>query len=511
MSMEEMDIDRSPPSAQPNVNPPSPEKKRKLKEKDHQSSKRRKHEDHLEAVIATDASGQPLGEGKTKKKKAHREDRGRSTSPHTPAPSSQRKHKKSREVNDYSTPPSAQPLPRGQRGESHLSTHLESPTASRKPLANTTAVQSLQSDTAASPFQLITSTLYLPLSPISISPTHALSSLLVEHVSPLLLTYYPPLRGIILAYSNPSISSCPPSTSSPPSKSQDLNPQPLTLATTANEYGVLYVYLTATFLIFRPERGQTLEGWINVQSEGFLGAVVFNLFSVGIERSRLPAGWKWVPPGQNQDSRGDRMDTSSESGYPTTANTTEAEESDSDKENHFKPLPSSASVNFDDPAATLAEEEDEASSGYFQTPSGKRVRGTIRFRVKDIDVIPGSDKDKGFLSIEGTMLNEEEEAKLVGEERKRFAGPKGKSTSSQERRENISTPTLMSGGLISSRLEATPSKSKTAPKRAKAASKKTDIPKQVEPLDENQGESEKFQRKKSIVVRKKGTVPAATL
>lgn len=481
MSMEEMDIDSSPPSAQPSANPPSPEKKRKH-DKDHKSSKRRKHEESSQVEAPTDAIDRPLKEGeKKKKKKTHdRDPHDRARTPHTPAPSSQlqqdpslersshKKHKKRKEVDDYSTPPSAQRPPRGGNEDS---AHGRFPTSSRKPLANATATPSSQPDTTASPFQLVKSTLYLPLSPISISPTHALSSLLVEHVSPLLLTYYPPLRGIILAYSNPSISSDPPSATSESSKPQDSNPQPLTLATTANEYGVLYVYLTATFLVFKPERGQTLEGWINVQSEGFVGAVVYNLFSVGIERSRLPSGWKWIPPGHDPGVPGDQMDTSSESGYPNTANTTEAEEeTDSDKENHFKPLPSSASVNFSDPA-TLPEDE-EASSGYFQTPSGKRVRGTIRFRVKDIDVIPGSERDKGFLSIEGTMLSEEEEARLLEQERNRFRGPKGKTN------QNGNTSRLMSGGLAPNTPEATPTRAETAPKKAKT-SKKADTPKRA--------------------------------
>lgn len=558
--MEEMDIDPSPPSGQPASNPPSPEKKRKHGETDHKSSKRRKHGEDSQPGVATNAVGltenQPLEEAKKrekrekkekkekekeekkerkekekeekklrkekkekekrdkkekKEKKAH--DLNRSKTPRTPSPSSQlrqdppsersshKKHEKRKEEIDYSTPPSAQ----------RPSTHGRSPLPSRKPLANATAAQSSQADTTVSPFQLITSTLYLPLSPISISPTHALSSLLVEHVSPLLLTYYPPLQGIILAYSNPSISSSPLSTSSTPPKPQDSNPQPLTLATSANEYGVLYVYLTATFLVFRPERSQTLEGWINVQSEGFLGAVVFNLFSVGIERSRLPAGWKWIPPGHiSQKAHGDQMDTSSESGYPTTANTTEAEEeSDSDKENHFKPLPSSASVNFADPTAALAEDEEEASSGYFQTPTGKRVRGTIRFRVKDIDVIPGSERDKGFLSIEGTMLSEEEEARLVEEERKRFTLSMRKSAQNKEQRGNGIMSMLMSGGLPENGVGPTPTRSEMSASSAEAAPKKTKaVPQKADTANradvDEEGGLEKFQRKKSVV-RKKGT------
>lgn len=272
---------------------------------------------------------------------------------------------------------------------------------SKKDKTSKTATSS--TGTSESPFSLATATLYLPLSPISISPTHALASLQAEHLSPLLLTYYPPLKGIVMAYSNASISSHPPSPTS--RNSSDPNPQPLTLAKTADEYGVLYVYLTATFLVFRPRRGQALDGWVNVQSEGFLGAVVFNLFSVGIERKRLPTNWRWVPPGEEGEE-------SEATGKETTT--------DDESSNERVPPGFEPAKELFQPAALAADElniggddEDEAATGHFQSVSGHRVRGNVRFRVVDIDVIPGSERDRGFLSIEGTMLSAEEEEKLV--------------------------------------------------------------------------------------------------
>ncbi|KAJ5698197.1 hypothetical protein N7462_000202 [Penicillium macrosclerotiorum] len=270
-------------------------------------------------------------------------------------------------------------------------------------------------ENADSPFSLVTATMYLPLSPISISSLHAQSSMLAEHLSPLLLTYYPPLKGIILAYSQASISSRPPT--SPARDSTNPNPKPLTMAKSADEYGVLYVYLTATFLVFRPQRGQTLEGWVNVQSEGFLGAVVFNLFSVGIESKRLPADWRWVPPGEEGEADADT----------DAAATTDNDEPgagsvppgfDAAKE-HFQP----AALAADELDIEGGEEEDESSSGHFQSVSGHRVRGNVRFRVVDIDVIPGSERDRGFLSIEGTMLDADAEEKLLQAEQQGQALP----------------------------------------------------------------------------------------
>ncbi|KAG2419801.1 hypothetical protein HFD88_004597 [Aspergillus terreus] len=355
MAVDEMDIDSQPVSTVPETDK---ERKRKHKTKDTSSSspskKKRKHES---SAAAEPASPQEKKPKKSKNKEKTKSDRTKTT-------------------------------------------HPQSTTASNP---------------ADSPYTLTTATLYLPLSPISISPTHALASLLAEHLSPLLLTYYPPLQGIVLAYSNPSISSTPPA-SSPAADPQDPNPQPLTLAKTAGEYGVLYVYLTATFLVFRPRRGHVLEGWVNVQSEGFLGAVVLNLFSVGIERKRLPSNWRWVPPGEEAD------DTDADKPLRTEDEDSEpAAPFNPDKE-HFTPVSLASDANpLSDMAAadqTAAGDDDDAvAEGYFQSVSGHRVRGTVRFRVVDIDVIPGSERERGFISIEGTMLSPEEEAKVLEDER----------------------------------------------------------------------------------------------
>ncbi|KAJ5225076.1 hypothetical protein N7468_006301 [Penicillium chermesinum] len=305
----------------------------------------------------------------------------------------QREYKMAVEAMDIDTPPRAST--EVERKRKSKNKDPSSPSKKRKADADKSSKsksrdqKSISSQASAgapdpeSPFSLTKATLYLPLSPISISATHALSSLQAEHLSPLLLTYFPPLKGIVLAYSQASISSFPPS--SQPKKHSD-NPEPLTMAKTADEYGVLYVYLTATFLVFRPQRGQTLEGWVNVQSEGFLGAVVFNLFSVGIESNRLPRDWKWIAPGAEDESNA-----------PNDVATTDDESSagkapvgfDAEKE-HFQPGSVAEELDADED-----EEEEVAASGYFRSVSGHRVRGTVKFRVVDIDVIPGSERDRG--------------------------------------------------------------------------------------------------------------------
>ncbi len=70
--------------------------------------------------------------------------------------------------------------------------------------------------TKDSPFHSATISLYLPIPPIALSQITALPSLLTTHLTPLLLSYYPPLRGIVLAISNPILSSRKPSPDNAP-------------------------------------------------------------------------------------------------------------------------------------------------------------------------------------------------------------------------------------------------------------------------------------------------------
>lgn len=108
-----------------------------------------------------------------------------------------------------------------------------------------------------------------------------------------------------------------------------------------------------------------LEGVVNLTNEGHLGLVCWNLFNASIERGRLPADWKWVS--------GIERDETAHGG-----------------------------------------EYAEEGQGWFVDGNDKKVEGKVIFRVKDIE--SSSDRERGFLSIEGTMLAHVEEEELVEKE-----------------------------------------------------------------------------------------------
>ena len=220
----------------------------------------------------------------------------------------------------------------------------------------------------ASSFIRQTSSLYLPLPPIS--QKYALKGLCAEHLSPLILTYYPPFRGIIVSYDNPRLSSNPLELSIP------------AYAKSIDEYAASFTWLIADFIVFKPQKGKLIEGWVNLQNESNIGLLCLNFFNATIERTRLPKGWKWisrsVKPVQKR-----KLKQGPKSG---------SDESDEDSEGE----------------EDVEKKIEEDIQGYFQDQHGRKVEGLLWFRVKNVETSRNMDGETSFLSIEGSMLDVDE-------------------------------------------------------------------------------------------------------
>ncbi|KAH9842123.1 SHS2 domain [Teratosphaeria destructans] len=209
------------------------------------------------------------------------------------------------------------------------------------------------------PFQQQTSSFYLALSPCAQS--FPVEGLCAEHISPLLLTYFAPLKGVVISYSNPRLSEGPEDVYPSSSKKS-------VLAQSIDEYAVNFVWLTADFTIFRPSIGTYLEGYVNLQNESLLGLVCYNYFNAGIDRTRLPKEWKWVG---------------------------------------------------DDDASSKRQNGLKEGGGYWVDGEGKKVEGRLVFKVKDFEPTPAADGTVGSINVAGTMLGEVDDRKMDEQESRR--------------------------------------------------------------------------------------------
>ena len=120
-----------------------------------------------------------------------------------------------------------------------------------------------------------------------------------------------------------------------------------------------------------------IEGHVNIQNESYLGIICYNYFNAGIDVRRLPKDWTWVSATAQQ--------------------------------------------------LQVAGEEQgaqETGDGWFVDAEGVKVEGSIRFRVRDFEAAPATERERGFVSIEGTLLSEAEDEKLDHEIRERLRGHK---------------------------------------------------------------------------------------
>lgn len=250
-----------------------------------------------------------------------------------------------------------------------------------------------------SPFHQQTSSFYLPLPPIS--QKHALQGICAEHISPLILTYYPPFHGVIISYSSARLSNDPQTEVSNPAYARAID-----------EYAASFIWLTADFVVFKPGRGSVIEGHVNLQSESTIGLLCLNFFNASIERRRIPKEWEWIPGGMKA------------TGKRKSKKLARDTISDSDG---------------------VAQQDLEDAEGYFQDQAGKKVEGLLRFRVKKVDTSKSTDRETGFVSIEGTMLSEDDERQLQEQERIRIPDMGRKQFGWQNEPSNAMTGAIVNG------------------------------------------------------------------
>ncbi|KAK4224690.1 hypothetical protein QBC38DRAFT_12579 [Podospora fimiseda] len=236
------------------------------------------------------------------------------------------------------------------------------------------------------PFFTQTISLYVPFFPVGFDKP--LTNVAAQHLDPLLNHYSPLLRGVLLSYSNLNLSDR-------PVKASVINPPtdetPAWLHS-VDEYAVGFGWLTFDAQLFVPSRGKWMEGIVQLQSEGHIGVVCWNKFNASIEAKRLPEGWKWVDLAKGGKHTGSQSEEQEEEGEGQ-------EKEDSDILD----------------GEELQVVEQMHTTGYWINERGRKVSGKLRFRIKNFDV--GQAGDYGYLSIEGTCLDEEGERTLAAEER----------------------------------------------------------------------------------------------
>ena len=200
---------------------------------------------------------------------------------------------------------------------------------------------------------------YVSLSPASLN--NPLPAICASIFSPLLLSYFPPARGIVLAYEDVQLSDKPPAKSQSNS-SQQVEQGSQLLLRHIDEYTTPFLWATASFLVFRPVAHAHISGQITHQSHTHITLSHLNTFPVSITKDHFPASWKWHAEAANKVQKG-----------------------------------------WD---GRLSDE-----GGWWVNGEGEKVEGLLGgVRIRDFEGrMDGRGRGKGVMRIEGTLLSVEEE------------------------------------------------------------------------------------------------------
>ncbi|KAJ9638066.1 hypothetical protein H2204_004377 [Knufia peltigerae] len=377
-------------------------KKRKHASEDKEASKKKKKRKTEDAEVTATTEEQPVTDAKKKKKKSKSKDKENSTAQIDQASS---------EVDDVAVPDPAE-----EKEESSTLPALNGAASipDVEEQAEIEAAESLNLLESEDPSTFYSTRLSLYLSIPAISLETGSSSVLATHLAPLLLTYFPPAQGIVLGFSDPVLSAKAGSGNNLPlvtPKTGQLQSQAEVLSKTSDENGVCWVWLTATFLVFRPERGDELHGWTNVTSEGFVGLVSYNYFQTAVHESRIPKSWRWNGPTKEQAGK-------------TKKKAKKARLRDAENE-----VREDETVDVEESSAAPYQERLQDDGGFFADASGSKIPAILKYRVVDTEVVPAHDRSKWSLQIDGTLLDKKAEQAALEQERRGFEATQQRSRS----------------------------------------------------------------------------------
>lgn len=134
-------------------------------------------------------------------------------------------------------------------------------------------------------FQVLRTELYVSVAPCHI--TNPVNGIKAQHLDPLMMTYFAKGQGVVLSYSNVVVSK--------EHHALDTEDQPITMSKVGDSTPFAFMWITVDLLIWRPQIGDILEGYIYMQTASHIGLLVHDTFNASIKFRNIPQDWEFVP------------------------------------------------------------------------------------------------------------------------------------------------------------------------------------------------------------------------
>lgn len=198
-------------------------------------------------------------------------------------------------------------------------------------------------------FRVSRTSMYVSLAPSHI--TNPINGIKSQHLDPLVMKYFASARGVVLGYSNIVINS---------GELETVSENQI-VAPVSDESPFSFLWITVDLLLWMPQIGDTLKGYIYMLTATHLGLLVHDTFNAHIRFRYIPQNWLFVP--NQADEFGENGQTDSES---------------------------NGRSNF-------------RSYGHWADENGIKVEGKITFTVRAIHTAGK------MISLEGTLVSPESE------------------------------------------------------------------------------------------------------
>lgn len=163
-------------------------------------------------------------------------------------------------------------------------------------------------------FQKVTTHMYVSLAPMHLN--NPINGLKAQHLDPMIMTYFPKAKGVVLAYSNITLSE--------DNITTDSDNNVITIAKIEGSSPFTFLWITVDLLIWRPQAGDVLEGYIYMQTASHLGLLIHDTFNASIKKYNIPNEWRFIPS-QEDELNDDASGNFKSFGYWVDENETKVE------------------------------------------------------------------------------------------------------------------------------------------------------------------------------------------
>lgn len=155
----------------------------------------------------------------------------------------------------------------------------------RQSLVKSDVANPVGSDGLSHCFRQLKTRMHLSLAPAySSSPIEGIQQ---QHLDPMLFQHEPKLGGVVISYSNVKLL-----------KRKGTSEL---LGKIINESPFSFFWVYCEILVWSPQPGDVVEGWVSAQSPGHLALLIHDTFNASIKRTEIPENWEFIAQKDDED------------------------------------------------------------------------------------------------------------------------------------------------------------------------------------------------------------------